>query len=600
MAELTDLGGKTVVVPGQVVVGLKPEISGTLDVSLNSGPARGSFSSAAFGVDALDSVLADLRVSDLRRVHPPVPPGPAGVMTDDVDAAMGGVFRVRYDAATKPATVVNRLKALDAVTFVEPVYLREGFVVPNDPSFSQQWGLSKIRCPDAWDRTTGSAQVVVAVVDSGVDLDHPELASLLVAGQDMVDLGPNPGPPLPGWVWEGDFNGRDNTPQDEVGHGTHVAGTIACTSNDGQGVAGVTWACRIMPVKVLNRARRLSDNRISGFGTSVDIAAGIRWAADHGARIINLSLGGATNDQVTANAVAYALSRGVLVVAAMGNTGDAVPQFPAALPDVLAVAAVDANDVRAGFSSMGPHVDVSAPGVGILSTVWDNGWGFKDGTSMASPHVAGIAALMLSCNTNLTPVQLRTMIRDTARPLRDNPADPVPNDRYGTGLVDARAAVDRACPPRSLQLIACASNTVRCPSVAVLCPSVAIVCPSAQVVCVSRALTCRSTTLRCPSAVVSCAPSTVVRCPSETVLCGPSQGIRCPSVTVACVSTTVRCPTVGAGCGVSATVRCPSTLGCPSGPVCGFDPGIDPRINPGRFGGFDDDDPYAVDYGDGG
>jgi subtilisin family serine protease len=281
-------------------------------------------------------------------------------------------------------------------------------------------------------------------VDSGVDLDHPELGGLLVAGQDLVDLGTNPGVPLTGWVWEGDFSGRDNVPQDEVGHGTHVAGTIACASNNGTGVAGVTWGCPVMPVKVLNRARRVADNRVSGFGTSVDIAAGIRWAADHGAQIINLSLGGPTNDTVTANAVAYAVSRGCLVVAAMGNTGDAVPQFPAALPDVLSVAAVDINDRRAAFSSMGPHVDVSAPGVGILSTVWDNNFTTMDGTSMASPHVAGAAALMLSCNPSLTSAQLTQMIRDSARALRDVPADPVPNERYGSGLVDAKAAVDLA------------------------------------------------------------------------------------------------------------------------------------------------------------
>jgi hypothetical protein len=577
MAELSFLGNEPVEVPGEVVIGVVPQVSSALEVSLASGPSRGAFSAATLGVSALDQVLSRLNVVDIRRVHSPAPPPPPGVMSAEIDATTDATFRIRFEASLKVSTAVSRLAALDEVVFAEPVYLRESFVVPNDPSYPQQWGLAKIRCPEAWDRTTGSANVTVAVVDTGVDLDHPELAGLLVAGQDMVDLGPNPGPPRPGWVWEGDFNGRDNNPQDEVGHGTHVAGTIACASNDGTGVAGVTWGCRLMPVKVLNRARRLSDNRISGFGTSVDIAAGIRWAADNGARIINLSLGGPGNDQVTANAVAYALSRGCLVVAAMGNTGDAVPQFPAALPDVLSVGAVDANDVRAGFSSMGPHIDVAAPGVGILSTLWDNGYGTMDGTSMASPHVAGVAALMLSCNGALTPAQLRQMIRDSARALRDNPADPVPNDRYGTGLVDARAAIDLACPVvvRSLRILTCASNQIRCASNRIRCASTAVRCSSLVTLCPSVTIRCQSLEIRCESLAVVC-PSLTVQCPSVSVVC-PSEAIRCISVSISCPSQTIRCGT---------------------GLVC-VDPGR--PIEPGPFRASADeygDDPYGVDYGD--
>jgi hypothetical protein len=253
----------------------------------------------------------------------------------------------------------------------------------------------------------------------------------------------------------------------------------------------------------------------------------------------------------------------------MGNTGNATPQFPAALPDVLAVAAVDINDARAAFSSMGPHIDVSAPGVGILSTVWDNAYGTKDGTSMASPHVAGVAALMLSCRGSLTPAQLRQIIRDTARPLKDNPADPIPNDRYGTGLVDARAAVDSACPQmRSVRIITCASSTVRCPE------------PSFRVVCgVSERIVC-------PSEAISCPISRTIRCDiSQTVRCGVSQTVRCPSEPV--------------GCGVSQTVRCPTmTVGCGSGVVCER-PGRPGE--PGWPGGPADvygDDPYGTDYGD--
>ena len=165
---------------------------------------------------------------------------------------------------------------------------------------------------------------------------------------------------------------------------------------------------------------------------------------------------------------------------------------------------------------MGPHIDVAAPGVAILSTVWDNGYGSMSGTSMASPHVAGVAALMLACNGTLSQAQVRQMIRDTARPLRDDPADPVPNDRYGTGLVDARAAVDRACPPRSLPIATCPSQVVLCQTNAIRCPPVTL-----QLRCPSRTVNCESTAIRCtPSVPIRCI-SSQIRCPSVTVLCQP-------------------------------------------------------------------------------
>lgn len=565
------LGPEPVEVPGEVVISLKPEVGRSLEVSVPTGPSRGGPPGVrALGSTALDQALARLKVVDVRKVHPPLPPAPRGVLAADVEATLENTYRVRFDAATEVSTAVTKLSGLEEVAYAEPVLLREAFVVPNDPGYPQQWGLAKIRGPEAWDRTTGDPSVIVAVVDTGVDLDHPELASLLLPGQDMVDFGPNPGPPQPGWVWEGDFNGRDNVPQDEVGHGTHVAGTIACTSNEGVGVAGVTWNCRILPVKVLNRARRLSDNRISGFGSSVDIAAGIRWAADHGARVVNMSLGGPGADQVTADAIAYANTRGCLVIVAMGNTGNSVPQFPAAFPGVMAVGAVDINDARAPFSSMGPHIAISAPGVGILSTVWDNSHATMDGTSMATPHVAGVAALLFSCRASLTAAQVRQAIIDTARPLRDSPGDPVPNDRYGAGLVDARAALDRACPPVSRQIVSCGGVVTR----PVICDqpvSRLVVCRTQTVACqqVTRPIVCQS-----PSQVVVCEPVT------RQVTCQLTAGVVCdprPSAIVACPSVAV----------------CPSVQACPSGPVCGGNPDL-PVRGTDVFG----DDPYGTDYGD--
>src|SRR5262249_8696286 len=159
------------------------------------------------------------------------------------------------------------------------------------------------------------------------------------------------------------------------------------------------------------------------------------------ARVLNLSLGGSVDAQVERDAIAYAIAHGVVVCAAMGNGGLAAPvSFPAAYPDVVAVGAIDQSDHRAGFSQIGPHIDVSGPGVGVLSTVWDNGFATMSGTSMATPHVAGLAALILSCNGNLTGAQVADILRQTARPLRDNPGDPIPNNNYGFGCVDAQAA----------------------------------------------------------------------------------------------------------------------------------------------------------------
>jgi hypothetical protein len=316
-----------------------------------------------------------------------------------------------------------------------------------------------------------------------------------------------------------------------------------------------------MPVRVLARIRRLSDNRVSGVGSAADIAAGIRWAVDHGARVINMSLGGDVDTTVERNAVAYAIQQGVVVVAAMGNDNTTTPSFPAAYPDVIAVGATNSNDTRASFSNMGPHIDVAAPGVGIRSTYWDNTYANLQGTSMASPHVAGVAALILSCNPNLPAAQVGQIIRDTARPLRDNPADPVPNDNYGHGMVDAKAAVDRACPPPpSRPILTCPSFAINCPSIRQACPSVVTVCVSQQVcpsrtTCPSQTIVCQS--LRCPSVLTLCPSSGIcpseTLCPSQTVVC---QSIRCPSLA---------CPTVG---GCPSLVACPTLAGCPSQAIC--------------------------------
>ncbi len=261
----------------------------------------------------------------------------------------------------------------------------------------------------------------------------------------MVDLGTNPTAPA-GFRFEGDFSGRDAIPEDEVGHGSHVAGTIAAMSNNALGVAGVTWQCKVMPVKALTRMVRISDGQVRGVGSSADIAAAVRYAADNGASVINMSLGSSGTTTVESSAIAYAISRGVVVVAAMGNDGTSNPSYPAAYPDVVSVGAIDSADHRASFSQTGPHIDVVAPGSASCRPTSLRGTERLSGTSMATPHVAGVAALIRSVKPSATVAEVTDILRTTARPLRDAPADPVPNDSYGWGCVDAAAAVNKAAP----------------------------------------------------------------------------------------------------------------------------------------------------------
>src|SRR5262245_16827224 len=362
------------IVPGEVLVQLDGGTAAQISASIPRGPSRGRALAApsTFGVDALDRVLNQLKVTSITQLHPPAPMVSAAM---DRAEPMASTYRLTFPTATTVERAVEQLARVAGVEFAEANRYRETSLVPNDPSFPAQWGLAKINCPAAWDRTTGSANTVVAVIDTGIDLDHPELAPLILPGTDMVDLGPNPVPP-PGFRFEGDFQGRDNNPQDEVGHGTHVAGTIACLSNNANGVAGVTWNCRLLPVRVLARIVNIGNpNDVRGTGSAADIAAGIRWAVDNGARVLNLSLGGPADTQVERDAIAYAIAHGAVVVAAMGNAGPAGPiSFPAAYPDVVAVGAIDQADQRANFSQIGPHIDVVGPGVGGLSTVRDRGF----------------------------------------------------------------------------------------------------------------------------------------------------------------------------------------------------------------------------------
>ncbi|MBC7870720.1 MAG: S8 family serine peptidase, partial [Chitinophagaceae bacterium] len=266
----------------------------------------------------------------------------------------------QFDSAPNPSIV----------TISEPDYYVTAL---EDPLQSQQWALPVIGAPSAWESLPAdSASVVVAVIDSGICADHPDLANRILAGYDFIE--------------------DDAVPQDDFGHGCAVAGVIAADGNNGIGIAGIAPNARIMPLRVL-------DQR--GNGLYSNVAAAVVWAADNGAQIINLSLGGANQSSLLQNAIDYAIARNSIVIAAAGNTGGAV-LYPAAYAPVIAVGSVDQNLERSSFSSYGTEIDVYAPGSDVLSTAPNGGYLTRSGTSIAAPQVAGIAALELAYGRSLT------------------------------------------------------------------------------------------------------------------------------------------------------------------------------------------------------
>ena len=322
------------------------------------------------------------------------------------------LYRLQLDTRADMVAVAKDFAANPAVEYAEPNYTYRIARAPNDPSYldGTQWSLNKISMPAAWDITTGSSSVVVAVLDTGVRSNHPDLQGKLVTGYNYA------------------YNNADTN--DDEGHGTHVAGIIAANSNNGIGISGIAWGSRIMPVKVLN-----SD----GGGNSLALANGIRFAADNGARIINTSLGSAEGSRYVSDAVSYALGKGVIFIASSGNDGNNTPNYPAALPGVISVGASTANDGVAFFSSYGTSVSVVAPGIAIysLSTASDGDYSSESGTSFSSPIVAGVAALMLAVNPNLTAVQVRNILEGTADDLVPAGRD----DKSGFGRINAYRAL---------------------------------------------------------------------------------------------------------------------------------------------------------------
>ncbi|MFL5398221.1 MAG: S8 family peptidase [Myxococcales bacterium] len=346
---------------------------------------------------------------------------------DDVDDPEQ-LLVLRVDPGREAETLAA-LRARPDVHFAEPVVRIRALWEPDDPGFGKQWHLKAAGAPSAWDATRGGG-VTVAIIDTGVaqvdDLD-PER---IVAGHNFLTGGADA--------------------KDDHGHGTHVAGTVAQSTGNGVGVAGMAPLARLMPLKVLGA---------DGSGTSVGIADAIRWAADHGAKVLNLSLGGGSRSAAMANAVAYARRKGCVVVCAAGNSGSRGVHYPAAYHGALAVSAVGPQGRLAPYSSFGPEVRIAAPGgdksqgeeAGVLQETIDPSdpagkgvYRWFQGTSMATPHVAGAAALVASLGIT-DPAAIERLLASTAKDSgQEFRTREMYDERYGAGLLDAASAVRTA------------------------------------------------------------------------------------------------------------------------------------------------------------
>lgn len=359
------------------------------------------------------SALADLRAV--------LPVAEAEVLVADL-----GIYRLRLHQ--REGEALAGLRAERVVRYAEPNHRFRIAATPNDADYAtRQWSLPVIGAPQAWDIVTGTRPITIAIIDTGIDLNHPDLAGKLVVGTTFVQ--------------------GTHTPQDDHGHGTHVAGIAAASTDNAIGMAGVSWGARLMPVKVVDRY---------GEGTYAALINGVYYAAAHGAQVLNISLSAEAPSQALQDAIDYAHALGTLIVASAGNCalgGSGCTQinpvmYPAANRNVISVAASDESDRRASFSTRNSFVDVAAPGVGIYSTHWQSGvstYFWMSGTSQAAPHVAGLAALIWSARPGLTNADVETILKNTARDV-NGATLPGRDVDLGWGRIDAARAVDSTPP----------------------------------------------------------------------------------------------------------------------------------------------------------
>jgi subtilisin family serine protease len=337
----------------------------------------------------------------------------------------GRVLRAVETGADDEEAICRRLMATGAVEFAEPDYLIPPAVIPNDPNYPVSWHHAKMRSPWAWEVSTGSPAVIAAVLDTGVQTTHPDLAGRidLAHGINVVD-------------WTTNF-------EDQNGHGTMCAGALAAAGNNALGVTGMAWNVTILPVRISNQA--------DGSAYTSDMIDGVIYAADHGARVVSLSYSPGNSISLE-DAATYLRSRGGLLFVAAGNQGAEQTWYD--LPSRISVGATDQNDLKTSFSSWGPFVDLVAPGNAVWTTKIGSSYGTATGTSMATPLAAGVAALIFAADPARTPTQVENLIFATCVDL----GDPGEDDFYGCGRIDAAAALAALYPARHLPPMAVADG----------------------------------------------------------------------------------------------------------------------------------------------
>lgn len=361
------------------------------------------------------SARASLKAENLKRpaelkLSKSLQHGAFGVFTTNTGLAASSNEPINTNEAeiTKACEALKAANRGTAIT-CEPNYIVESAYVPNDTQYAALYGMQRINAENSWDLTKGSPDVTVAVIDTGIDYTHPDLADNIARNVGEI---PNNGIDDDGNGFTDDYYGYDfvsydSDPKDDHFHGTHCAGTIGAKGDNGEGVAGVAWNIKLMPVKVLDSY---------GSGTISSVAAGMNYAVNRGVKIISMSLGTTAYSQTLEDAIIYAKNNGALIVAAAGNAAanaDTSPLYPAASAqdNVISVAASNSSDSLAYFSNYGAtSVDLAAPGESILSTYLNGQYAYASGTSMATPHVAGMAAMLKSVNSTLTYSQIKSIL----------------------------------------------------------------------------------------------------------------------------------------------------------------------------------------------
>jgi subtilisin family serine protease len=416
--------------PGQLVALMKSEWRDNLPLKLRSGDVKNFRNTAeSTSVTAVGSV----EVNNISVAKSPLK------IKNQKSGSEGQFEVVRLDlrdiSSNGLSKAINSLHALGSVVLAEPNYEMNAIGIPNDPKWPSLWGMDKIGAPAAWDSWKGDPNFTVAVIDTGIDYNHEDLKDSIwkntkeIAANNIDDDGNGYVDDVMGW----NFYWANNNPMDGNGHGTHCAGTVAGKGNNGVGVAGVSWDAKLMPVKVL------SD---SGSGYNFDIYEGIMYAVNNGAKVTSNSYGGGGASSLMATALTAAKNKGVLFIAAAGNESTAISSYPAyyskTYDNVISIASTDQNDGLSSFSNYGDGVNIAAPGRDVLSTVPNNGYQSYSGTSMATPHVAGLAALIWSKNPSLTYLQVKDAILTTG--------DAVPTlvGKVDTGTrINAKKALDK-------------------------------------------------------------------------------------------------------------------------------------------------------------